>query len=81
MIFMVLFIILAWIAAGITAAGFFVAYFQGEFTEVAEKGYAEDLGIGLGWGLMYGPLALAFIMFDSRHWRQYGWHLGRRARK
>lgn len=58
--------VVGWCACGVMAAGVFCAHFQDLYpSQNTSKRYREDLGGGLLFGLMFGPMWLVISIFLS----------------
>lgn len=66
--------IAGWLACAIVSSGTFLAYFQGEWPNMAANNYREDLGAGLFYGVLFGPFGLLGSIFLSGFWK-HGWTL------
>ena len=63
---------LIWFACAVGFVGTVVAYFQGEFPN--GKDYRENLGFGVLFGFIGGPIALVVGACASGFWK-HGWRL------
>lgn len=65
-----------WLVCAFITAGIFVASFQHEFPSIAKETYRQDLGMGVLYGLICGPVGLVVSIFTSG-FCQHGWTLKR----
>ena len=72
---MIIFILL-WVLLGILAAGGLVRDAQAFIPSMAEESYRQDLGVGLGLGLLFGPITFIVSIFLTGFW-EHGWGLNR----
>ena len=69
--FIIVLVVLAWIACGVAAAGGMVAYILGKYPKTFD--YREALSEGCLLAVL-GPIALFMSIFITQFWR-YGWRL------
>lgn len=59
---MLIYIKLLWLICAVFTAGWYLAYFQGEYPEIAKEEYSKDLRNGWLFGLMFGPVNIFPIL-------------------
>ena len=70
----ILLIVVAWVACAVGTAGFWFAYFQGEWPNSAKYNRREDLGDAMLVGLVFGPIGL-IVSFFGTGFAEHGWRL------
>jgi hypothetical protein len=63
-----------WLLCALFTAGATVAYTQNRYPTIAKKSYRQDMGFGIGYGLLAGPLAVAVVLFATG-FLEHGWSL------